>query len=338
MITGRGPFEGDTAADLISVILQKDPVPLTHYAPDVPSELERIVTKALTKDREERYQTAKDLLIDLRTLKRKLEINAEMDRTVSPELRSSVATVPGSIVPTASASSVGERAPSSAEFIVSTMKQHRVGTAMAALVLVAAVVGIVLFVRAGTTTELAIESIAVLPFQNRSTETDTEYLSDGLAESLIYRLSQLPNLRVSPTSSVIRYKGRQTDVKAIASELGVSAVLTGRILKRGDNLMISVELVDVRNNKLLWGEQYDRKMADLLATQREIATTITQKLELRLTGTDARGITKRYTDSNEAYQLYLKGRYSFGKRTKEEMLRAIEFFRQAIKLDPKFAL
>ena len=184
----------------------------------------------------------------------------------------------------------------------------------------------------------AIDSIAVLPFENKSNDSEAEYLSDGLAESLIYRLSQLPNLKVSPTSSVIHYKDKQTDVKAIASELGVSAVLTGRILKRGDNLMISVELVDVRNNKLLWGEQYDRKMADLLATQREIATTIAEKLELKLSGNEAKGITKKYTDSNEAYQLYLRGRYSFGKRTKGEMLRAIEFFRQAIKLDPKFAL
>ena len=184
----------------------------------------------------------------------------------------------------------------------------------------------------------SIDSIAVLPFENKSNDSEAEYLSDGLAESLIYRLSQLPSLKVSPTSSVIRYKGKQTDVKAIAGELGVSAVLTGRILKRGESLMISVELVDVRHNKLLWGEQYDRKMSDLLATQREIATTIAQKLELKLSGNEAKGITKKYTDSNEAYQLYLRGRYSFGKRTKEEILRAIEFFRQAIKLDPKFAL
>ena len=184
----------------------------------------------------------------------------------------------------------------------------------------------------------AIDSIAVLPFENKSNDSETEYLSDGLAESLIYRLSQLPNLKVSPTSSVIRYKGKQTDVKTIANELGVSAVLTGRILKRGDSLMISVELVDVRNNKLLWGEQYDRKMADLLATQREIASTITQKLELKLSGDESKGIDKKYTNSNEAYQLYLKGRYSFAKRTKPDMQKAIEYFQQAIDLDPNFAL
>lgn len=210
--------------------------------------------------------------------------------------------------------------------------------AVVVIALFAAVAAIIVSSFLSRNSNAAIDSIAVLPFENKSNDSEAEYLSDGLAESLIYRLSQLPNLKVSPTSSVIRYKGKQSDVKAIASELGVSAVLTGRILKRGDSLMISVELVDVRNNKLLWGEQYDRKMADLLATQREIATTIAEKLELKLSGNEAKGITKKYTDSNEAYQLYLRGRYSFGKRTKEEMLRAIEFFEQAIKLDPKFAL
>jgi TolB-like protein len=183
-----------------------------------------------------------------------------------------------------------------------------------------------------------ISSIAVLPFENRSGNADTDYLSDGLAESLIYRLSQLPDLKVSPTSTVLRYKGSSSDVAAIAKELEVDAIMSGRLAQRGDDLTISVELIDARTRKLIWAEQYDRKMADLLATQREIATTITQKLELKLSGNDAKGITKKYTDSSEAYQLYLRGRYAFGKRTKDEMLKAVEYFEQAIKLDPKFAL
>jgi TolB-like protein/Flp pilus assembly protein TadD len=183
-----------------------------------------------------------------------------------------------------------------------------------------------------------ISSIAVLPFENRSGNSDADYLSDGLAESLIYRLTQLPNLKVSPTSSVFRYKGTQVDLAQIAKELDVDAVMSGRLAQRGDDLTISVELIDARTKKLIWAEQYDRKMADLLATQREIATTITQKLQLKLAGDEAKGITKKYTNSNEAYQLYLKGRYHFGKRTKEDMFRAIEHFQQAIKFDPKFAL
>ena len=184
----------------------------------------------------------------------------------------------------------------------------------------------------------SINSIAVLPFQNRSSDANSEYLSDGLAESLIYRLSQLPDLKVSPTSSVIRYKGKDSEISQIASELGVDAVMTGRLAQIGDNLTISVELVDVRNNKLLWGEQYDRKLTDLLATQREIAATIARKLEIKLSGDDEKGLTKKYTDSNEAYQLYLKGRFYASKRTAKDAQKAIESYQQAVTFDPKFAL
>jgi len=182
-----------------------------------------------------------------------------------------------------------------------------------------------------------INSIAVLPFQNKNSDPDTDYLSDGLAESLIFRLSQLPGLKVSPTTSVIRYKGNDIDIKKIAADLGVDSIMTGRLLKRGDNLNITVELVDARNNTSLWGEQYERKMSDLLATQREIASTIAQKLQLKLSG-DEKGVTKKYTDNNEAYQLYLNGRFHFAKRSKEELFKSIEIYEQAIKLDPKFAL
>ena len=171
------------------------------------------------------------------------------------------------------------------------------------LVLVAGSIGLGLFWRArNSAAEGTINSIAVMPFQNRSAGADSEYLADGLAESLIYRLSQLPNLKVSPTSSVFRYKGKETDAQKIGNELGVSAVLTGRIVQRGENLTISVELVDVRNNKLLWGEQYERKMSELLATQREIANEITNKLQLKLSGESEQKLAKKYTDSNEAYQ------------------------------------
>lgn len=182
-----------------------------------------------------------------------------------------------------------------------------------------------------------INSIAVLPFQNRSAEPDTEYLSDGLAESLIYRLSQLPNLKVSPTSTVFRYKGNETDPITIGRELAVDAVLSGRIVQRGDNLTISVGLVDVSNNKQLWGEQYDRKMADLLATQREIAREIVNGLALKVSN-DEKGLNKQYTENNEAYQLYLKGRFYWNKRNPEALKRSIDYFNQAIEKDPSFAL
>jgi len=182
-----------------------------------------------------------------------------------------------------------------------------------------------------------IGSIAVMPFENRSGSGDADYLADGLTDSLIFRFSQLPNLKVSPTSSVMRYKGSASDVAQIAKELDVDAVLSGRLSQIGDSLNISVQLIDTRSKKLIWAEQYDRKMADMLATQREIATTITQKLQLDLKG-DEKGIAKKYTNSNDAYQLYLKGRYYWGKRTKDELYKSIDSYKQAIDLDPNFAL
>ena len=183
-----------------------------------------------------------------------------------------------------------------------------------------------------------VNSIAVLPFENRSGSSDTDYLSDGLADSLIYRLSQLPNLKVSPTSSVMRYKGKETDVAQIAKELDVDAVMSGRLVQRGDGLSISVQFIDSRTGKLIWAEQYERKLTELLDTQREIATTITKKLQLKLSGEEAKGVTKKYTDSNEAYQAYLKGRYYWNRRTADNLKKAIEQFKSATDLDPNFAL
>jgi serine/threonine protein kinase/Flp pilus assembly protein TadD len=330
MVTGQRAFTGENALDVIGAILHKEPTPLNQLAPELPHEIERIINKTLRKDPDARYQTAGDLLTDLRDVRQELRFQDQLVRTSAPlsvTLDHKTATESQS-TPT-----------SSAEFITQEVKKHKLGVALAALVLLVALGGgLWFFYPRAVASNAPIASIAVLPFQNKSLDADTEYLSDGLAESLIYRLSQLPNLKVSPTSSVMRYKGKDTDITQIAKELEVDAVMSGRVSQRGSDLTISVELVNSRTKKIIWAEQYDRKMSDLLATQREIATTITQKLELRLSGNEATGITKRYTDSNEAYQLYLKGRYSFAKRNKNDMLRAIEYFRESIKLDPEFAL
>src|SRR5687768_4820634 len=184
----------------------------------------------------------------------------------------------------------------------------------------------------------AIESIAVLPFENNSGNADSEYLSDGLAESLIYRLSQLSNLKVSPRSSVFRYKGKAIDAEKIGNELGVDAVMSGRLTQRGDNLTISVDLIDVRNKKTLWGEQFERKMSDLLTTHSEISSAITNKLQVKLSGNDKTGMTKQYTSNNEAYQLYLQGRYFWGKRSSGNLKKATELLKAATQKDPNFAL
>jgi serine/threonine protein kinase/tetratricopeptide (TPR) repeat protein len=344
MVTGRVPFAGETPTETISLILQREPAPLTRFAQDVPGELVRIVNKALTKDCEERYQTARDLLIDLRSLKRKLEIDAEIDRTMPPDFRVAMSTSGGHSAPATVSGRAGAptlvgtpHAASNAEYIVSSIKQHKLASFVAVGITIALIAGLGFYWRARTT-QVAIDSIAVLPFENRSSDADTEYLSDGLAESLIYRLSQLPDLKVSPTSSVFRYRGKDIDPIKIGGELGVRAVLSGRITQRGDSLIISAELVDVSNNKLLWGEQYDRKMADLLATQREIAREIYERLRVKVSGQESKEINKNYTENNEAYQLYLKGRYHFAKRTFDDLNRSLDYFQQAINRDPNFAL
>ena len=336
MLTGRKPFEGETAMDVISAILHKEPPSIREMVPEAPQEVERIVNKLLRKDSEERYQTVKDLLIDLKDVRKELEFQDKLKLTPASSREKTKIEV-------AQITSDG-RAPatSSAEYIVSEIKKRKFGVvaALAVLVLVSAGIFYAMgFRRSSIPAEnKPIDSIAVLPFQNRSADRETEYLSDGLAESLIYGLSQLPGLKVSPTSSVFRYRGNDVDPITVGTQLGVNAVMTGRFAQHGDELTISVELVDVRNNKLLWGKHYDRKMVDLMATQREIATEITQNLRLRLSGADERRTTRHYTRNPEAYQLYLKGHYYASRYTKEGFNRGIEYFDQAIVKDPNFAL
>jgi serine/threonine-protein kinase len=344
MVTGHAPFAGETPAETISLILQKEPAPIARYSRECPAELERIVTKALTKDREERYQTAKDVLVDLRNLKKKLEVDAEIDRTGPPTLRSATSTSGDhgpqgtASVPVAATAPAGTApAASSAQYIVSGIKQHKLAAAVAIVLLVVVSVGLAFYLHARNN-EVAIDSIAVLPFDNQNHDPETEYLSDGFTDSIINSLTQLPNLKVIARSSVFRYKGKQTDPIAVANELGVRAVLTGRIMQRGDSLTIGVELVDARDNKQLWGEQYQRKLSDLLSVQREMATEITSKLRLKLSGAEQERVTKHYTETPEAYQLYLKGRFYWNKRTGEGIKKAIEYFNQAIDKDPGYAL
>ena len=341
--TGRKPFEGDSVVKLLHSLIYEPAPQIKDLNPNAPADLQRIIRRCLAKDKEERYQTIKEVAIELKELRRELETTATgVDGPTIATVNTALSTTSQVSAATSDHSSLTPSTISSAEYVFSEIKKHKRGLGVAlSLLLVVILAGGVWFFKfrssaAGATGP--IRSIAVLPFQNNSNDADADYLSDGLAESLIFRLSQLPELKVSPTSSVMRYKGKETDVSKIASELGVDTVMTGHLLKRGDNLNITVELVDVKNNKTLWGEQYERKMSDLLSTQREIATAVTEKLQLKLVGNDARGITKQYTTSNEAYQLYMKGRFHFAKRTKQDLLRSIELFEQAIALDPKYAL
>jgi len=191
---------------------------------------------------------------------------------------------------------------------------------------------------APTLTPLPAKSIAVLPFVNQNRDPDSEYLSDGVTESIINSLTQLPSLKVMARSSVFRYKGKEDDPMAAGKEMGVRAVLTGRIMQRGDSLTISTELLDVRDNKQLWGEQYQRKVSDLLAVERDIAQEITGNLRLKLSGPEQSRVAKHYTENPEAYQLYLKGRFYWNRRTEDGARKAIEYFQLAIEKDPTYAL
>ena len=183
-----------------------------------------------------------------------------------------------------------------------------------------------------------IESIAVMPFINESGNADVEYLSDGITETLIKSLSELPNLNVKPRSSVFRYKGKDTDMKTIGKELNVEAILNGRVIQRGEQLTLSLELIDVQNDKVLWTESYGRKRSDLVTLQSEIAKDVSTKLILKLSGAEEAKVTKTSTTDPEAYQLYLKGRYYWNKRTLENIRKSIDQFKAAVDKDPNYAL
>jgi TolB-like protein/Flp pilus assembly protein TadD len=184
----------------------------------------------------------------------------------------------------------------------------------------------------------AIQSVAVMPFTNESGNADVEYLSDGITESLINSLSQLPNLSVKARSTVFHYQGKDVTPQQVGSELSVQGVLNGRFMQRGDQLTLSLELVDARTGDQIWGEQYNRKTADLVSLQSEIARDVSNKLRIKLSGADQQKLVKNYTANPEAYQLYLKGRFYWNQRTGEALKKSIEYFNQAIGKDPSYAL
>ncbi|PYS61940.1 MAG: hypothetical protein DMF74_14870, partial [Acidobacteria bacterium] len=186
--------------------------------------------------------------------------------------------------------------------------------------------------------DIPIDSIAVLPFVNESGNSDIEYLSDGMTESLIDSLSQLPHLSVKARSSVFRYKGKEADPQQVASQLSVQAILTGRVVQHGDDLTLYLSLVEGRNGNQIWGDHYDRKLTDLISLQSEIARDVSSKLRVKLSSADEQRLTKRYTANTEAYELYLRGRYHVFKMKLSEAQTGISYFQRAIEIDPNYAL
>ncbi len=341
MITGQTPFSGGSAADVVARILEREPAPLARYVKDPPVELQRIISKALTKNRGERYQTMKDMLLDLKALKQEMEFAAKLERLSAPgegpayrtDGAAAEQSTPELITHT------NTRPVSSAEYIVTEIKQHKRGVLIAfSVLLLAAIVLSVWSFAHRSASSAQIESIAVLPFINASGNSDVEYLSDGMTESLINSLSHLPGVSVKARSSVFRYKGREIEPQQAASELSVQAILSGRVVQRGDNLTLYLSLVDGRNGNQIWGDQYDRKLTELVTLQNEIARDVSQKLQARLSGAEERKIAKTYTANTEAYKLYLQGRYHILKLTLSEVQTSISYFQQAIAIDPSYAL
>jgi serine/threonine protein kinase/Flp pilus assembly protein TadD len=346
MVSGRQPFGAESAAETLSAILTREPLPVSRYSPHTPAELERIVSKALEKNREERYQSAKEMLLDMKRLTRQLEFDAEQARAGRASRNSSDTErrAGGIDVRTSPPASITqEEAVVDTTFntssTASAIKPHKLGLALALAALIVAM-GIgywVLFHRFSNVT--TIDSIAVMPLENVTHDDRLEYLSDGITESLINSLSQLPHIKVIARSSVFSYKNQILNLPQIARQLNVKAVLTGRVVMQDDRLDFRVELTDVQNNTQLWGDHYIRRVADILAVQDEIARQVTDTLRVRLTTGQQQQVNKRYTENAEAYRMYLQGRFFQNQGgSQEDLSRAIGFYDQAIALDRDYAL
>ena len=337
--TGRRAFEGDSAIDTLHKIIYGAPPPITDFNSAAPADLQRIVRRCLAKDPEKRYQTIRDVANDLEDLRRQIASDAEAE--YSAPVRAASAAAHGARETASAPSGASSRTPapsiSGAEYLIGGIKRYRRSALIVFVLVSITAVGIGYFYYAGVGAK-AIDSIAVLPFVNTGGDGDTEYLSDGIAETMINSLTQLQQLRVIARTTAFRYKGKDVDPQEVGRELKVRAVLMGRVRQIGNMLTIQADLVDATTGAQLWGEEYNRRITDLLAVKQEIAREIVEKLRLRLTGQEQQQLTRHDTTNPEAYQFYLRGRYHWNKRTADGLKKAIEQFQQATALDPGFSL
>ncbi|MCA1605042.1 MAG: serine/threonine-protein kinase, partial [Acidobacteria bacterium] len=341
MVTGKRPFHGDTALDVMSAVIHNRPKSLSANSLEVPARLQDIVDKALEKDRASRYQTAQELLVDLKDLKKQLESSGEGEsRAVSgvePD-DNEIGEARTVALPAAPIRDVNARATLKADDLKSLriISGRNVIVASLLLAVVLSVAAFAYWSYYGSSFQA--KSIAVLPFKNESGNSELDYLSDGITDSLINSLSQLPQVTVKARNSVFRYKDADADPQQVGSELSVEAILNGRVVQRGDDLTLYLSLVDASNGNQVWGEQYDRKLSDLILLQRDIARDVSEKLRVKLSGADERRVTKDYTANPEAYRLYLRGKFHVHKLTPPEVQQGITQFQKAIELDPSYAL
>jgi serine/threonine protein kinase/Tfp pilus assembly protein PilF len=311
MATGRQAFSGTTSGTIHDAILNRAPIGAAHVNPEVPARLEDIINRALERDRGLRYQNASDLRADLQRLRRDI---------ASGRIAARDEDTPGIARPRGA------------------WWRRRPTALVAGLVALIAVLAAGIHFATPPVRGTAIDSVAVLPFVNDSGNTDTEYLSDGITESLINNLSQLRNLHVAARSTVFRYKGKSVDPQTVGQALRVRAVVSGRLLQREDTLIVRTELMDVSDGSQLWGGEYTSKASNVFQLQIDLSREISEKLRLRLTDEDKQRLTKRYTENNDAYRLYLQGRYQWNKRSPEGSRKAIDYLNQAVGRDPAYAL
>ena len=372
MLSGRPPFSGETPSHVVVSILEDEPAPLAPSGEAGPSgappEVQKVVDRALSKRPEGRYQTIGEMLADLRALAgdhaQRSAARAGATRARTPrgpergprDSGSTPAAGPGRTsesarVPGGPARTSGETRAAAHTSVVArlTGRVARSDTETSGMgrarkrILLAVVLastlaasGYLLYRRLAA--RPALNAVAVLPLANASGDPSADWLSDGITESLINSLAPEPGLKVMSRNAVFRYKGRQVEPARAARELGVGAVLTGEVMQRGDDLTVSVELINARDNTQLWGEKYVRKISDVLQVQEEIAGAIAGRLRSRLGAGGAGDGPKRYTRDSAAYQDYLRGRYFWNKRSEEGFRRTVGFFNQAIERDPSYAL
>ena len=325
MVSGVSPFRATTSADTIAALIQRDPQKLSELRSDVPPELDRIGEKILAKERSERYQNAAELIADLKPLGREIEFSQSFGSDTTR------------IMPLSESHGEATRPLAAETSILETARSSRALLAAFA-VLVLAAAGLGYWYLRNYSAARPIESIAVMPFVNQSGNADVDYLADGIAETLINSLSRLPGLAVKGRSSVSRYKDPNIDEKAVAAELGVQALLKGRVVQRGDDVTLYLALEDGATGNNIWGKTYNRKFAEIVSLQSEIASDVSRELRVRLSGDDRRRLAKNYTANAEAYRLYLQGRYFWNKRTEKDIRKSLEYFNQSVALDPEYAL
>src|SRR6266436_5282567 len=349
MVAGCSPFLAGTSNEVISAILAKTPAPpLARFAHDVPARLEEIVEKALTKNRDERYQTSKDLLIDLKRLKQSLELKAGMERTASPEkLGSPISDRDVNITENVVSEAAARiRSASSAEYIVDQVKSHKRGvTAIAAVTLLAIATGIFIYAwrlkHIATPARSEIKSLAVLPL--KSLDTGDNYLGIGIADAVIRRLSQTGQLTVRPTSAVLKYVKEDADSLAAARQLNADAILEGTVQHAGDRLRVSVNLLRTSDGASLWADSFDMTAADVFVIQDKVAEQVAARLQLRFDSAQQARLSEQYPTDPVAYEAYIKGIFSldergYGEESLTQMNTTIDFFKRAIGVDPKYAL